>query len=658
MNRTLTSGVGLALAMISILSCSGDSVTGTGGLSSDDLSADATLIASVTVSLGSSSIAVGETTTATSTLRDWRGRILQNRIVTWSSSNNSVATVSTTGLVTGTGAGTAMITAARAGKSGSATITVTSSGGPSPLPVASVSVALAAGTLNPGQTTQATATTLDAANNALTGRAVTWTSSNTGVATVSSAGLVTAVAAGTSQITATSEGVSGSSAISVTTTSSSTANPGTVQDLKVAANDSATVTLSFTQTNDGAGQPAKYDIRYAVGSISWGSATSVASGSCATPVAGTAVGTQLSCKVVGLKPSTNYNFQLIAFRGTLNQDAVFGALSNIVAVTTTASSAPPPPPPPAAVASVSISPASVSIQIGAASQLTATTRDANNNVLTGRIVTWASANTTLATVSSSGLVTAKLAGTVQVTATSEGKSATATVIVAAAPPPPPPGSSNEPAGMTLIKQRAFNSLQEDPSWDTDTQMQIIQDAAAPKSPSNAMRFTFPAGFSAAGNSNGHSGVTFGGTNRVMYISYWAKYSSNWQGHSTGINKHVYAWNGNDPLFVMEAEGVGLGPLVPRPALQRLVKGDGMYEPNLVPGAIIKRGVWFHIEVVLTGNTSGSANGSMEWWLDGVKVGSVTGLQWSSGTTNWHIFEIYPVWGGVGGASVGSTMTFD
>src|SRR6266576_5081272 len=126
MNRTLTSGVGLALAMISILSCSGDSVTGTGGLNSDDLSADATLIASVTVTLGSSSIAVGETTTATSTLRDWRGRILQNRTVTWSSSNNSVATVSSSGLVTGTGAGTAVITAARAGKSGSATITVTS----------------------------------------------------------------------------------------------------------------------------------------------------------------------------------------------------------------------------------------------------------------------------------------------------------------------------------------------------------------------------------------------------------------------------------------------------------------------------------------------------------------------------------------------------
>src|SRR3979409_214786 len=43
------------------------------------------------------------------------------------------------------------------------------------------------------------------------------------------------------------------------------------------------------------------------------------------------------------------------------------------------------------------------------------------------------------------------------------------------PPPPPPGTSNEPAGMTLIDQRPFNSLAEHaapyfPAWDTDPQL--------------------------------------------------------------------------------------------------------------------------------------------------------------------------------------------
>jgi len=77
-------------------------------------------------------------------------------------------------------------------------------------------VNLTASSLLTGATTQATAVARDANNNVLTGRTVSWTSSNTGVATVTSSGLVTARAAGTTQITATVEGRSGSRALSVT----------------------------------------------------------------------------------------------------------------------------------------------------------------------------------------------------------------------------------------------------------------------------------------------------------------------------------------------------------------------------------------------------------------------------------------------------------
>jgi hypothetical protein len=67
-----------------------------------------------------------------------------------------------------------------------------------------------------GSTVQLTATLLDAADNALSGRVITWSSSNGSVATVSTAGLVQAQAAGSATITATSEGQSGSAAITVT----------------------------------------------------------------------------------------------------------------------------------------------------------------------------------------------------------------------------------------------------------------------------------------------------------------------------------------------------------------------------------------------------------------------------------------------------------
>src|SRR2546421_8122346 len=52
----------------------------------------------------------------------------------------------------------------------------------------------------------------------------------------------------------------------------------------------------------------------------------------------------------------------------------------------------------------------ISVVLGAATQLTATPKDAVGNVLTGRAVTWASSNAAIATVSATGLVTGVAAG--------------------------------------------------------------------------------------------------------------------------------------------------------------------------------------------------------------------------------------------------------
>src|SRR5437867_10105890 len=84
-----------------------------------------------------------------------------------------------------------------------------------PAPVASVAVTPAAATVVVGATVQLTATAKDAADNVLTDRTVTWTSSNAAVATVSGAGLVTGAAEGRATITATSEGQSGEAAVTV-----------------------------------------------------------------------------------------------------------------------------------------------------------------------------------------------------------------------------------------------------------------------------------------------------------------------------------------------------------------------------------------------------------------------------------------------------------
>src|SRR5207245_1477936 len=65
-------------------------------------------------------------------------------------------------------------------------------------------------------------------------------------------------------------------------------------------------------------------------------------------------------------------------------------------------------------------------------QLTATTKDSAGNTLTGRAVTWASSNTTVAGVSGTGLVTGLVTGSATLTATSEGKSGTSVITVSPA----------------------------------------------------------------------------------------------------------------------------------------------------------------------------------------------------------------------------------
>lgn len=83
------------------------------------------------------------------------------------------------------------------------------------------------------------------------------------------------------------------------------------------------------------------------------------------------------------------------------------------------------------VSTVTVTPADTTVRVGNSVQLTATLRAANNSVLTGRPITWASADTTVARVNSSGLVTGVAASSqfVAITATSEGRTGTARVIV-------------------------------------------------------------------------------------------------------------------------------------------------------------------------------------------------------------------------------------
>ena len=168
-------------------------------------------VAAVNVTPPAASVATGGTTQLTATPVDATGTPVSGQSVNWSSANAGIATVSNTGLVTGVApGGPVTITATIAGKSGSAAITVT------PPPVATVAVSPGGSSIALGATAQLAAIVKDAGGNTLVGRAVTWTTSNATIATVSSSGLVTAAAVGGPvTITATSEGVNGTATFTV-----------------------------------------------------------------------------------------------------------------------------------------------------------------------------------------------------------------------------------------------------------------------------------------------------------------------------------------------------------------------------------------------------------------------------------------------------------
>ena len=134
--------------------------------------------------------------------------------------------------------------------------------------------------------------------------------------------------------------------------------PGAVNDLSVASATDTSITLAFTEVSGGAGSPANYDVRYMLKPITWWLAPAVSRGTCSTTVSGTAIGARKTCTILGLNASTAYEMQLVSFRGTLNQNAVFGSLSNATSGTTAQP----------AVASITVSPTATSAVVGGSTQ--------------------------------------------------------------------------------------------------------------------------------------------------------------------------------------------------------------------------------------------------------------------------------------------------
>lgn len=344
-----------------------------------DITVAARDVASVVVNPPTLSIRVGVSTPLQVLTLDAEGGTLTGRAVTWSSSAPAIATVSASGVVTGVAAGAATITATSEGRVGQAAVTVTLP------PVQTVTVSRALDTIGVTGSVTKTAVLRDASNTVLTGRALSWSSSNVAVATVSSTGNVLGLAPGTVTISATSEGRIGNSTVVVLARLASAVilTPATTT-LIVGVTQQLSAQITDAQGNLLTGRPIAYaSDAPAVASVS-------ASG-----------------LVTALAPGTA--------RITATSEGKTG-VSTVQVI-------------PVPVASVQVTPATATLLTGGTQQLTATPRSAAGAALTGRAVTWATGAPGIATVSAAGLVTAIAPGTALILATIDGVTQSATITV-------------------------------------------------------------------------------------------------------------------------------------------------------------------------------------------------------------------------------------
>ena len=289
--------------------------------------------------------------------------------------------------------------------------------------------------------------------------------------------------------------------------------------------------------------------------------------------------------------------------------------------------------------SVTISPSSAQLFTGEVAQLTAVVLNANGDTL-NRTVTWTSSAPAVATVSSSGVVSALTPGPATVTAGVSGKQGTSAITVVQAPPP---GTwPDEPSSYTPIADEPWSVLSP-LHWTLEFGTALITiDTTAPESPPFVLQFTYPTGF-AGGVAPGTMGYPLSGQHQ-LFVGMWWKPSNPWQGHLTGSNKIQYAFTDAHGSITMVMYGPIGGPFELRVYPQFSTSAGIWLTPN-VATVPVQLGVWHRIEWQLIYSTdANTANGICRWWLDGTLVGDYENLVFpSEGLT---AYKIAPVWGGV------------
>ncbi|PYO65903.1 MAG: hypothetical protein DMD69_15945 [Gemmatimonadetes bacterium] len=425
-------------------------------------------VAQVVVTPASAALdALGLTQRFSATARDANGNVISGQPFAWTSDNTLVALVDPSGVVTAIGNGTATITAAASGVSGTATLAVAQI-------VRSVVVSPASAALaSVNLPQQYGAVALDGNGRPVAGQTFTWSSSDPAIATVDATGLATGLAPGSVTITATAAGVVGTATLSVAqvitsvvvtpasatldalglaqpftaiaqdangnvilgrsfTWSAAPAGVATIDPVTGIATALANGITTITATTGGVSGTATLSVAQIVKSVvvSPASATldafgltqqfsAVAQDANGNVVPGQTFAWSASpAGVVAIDPVTG--LATAVANGVATISATMAGVSGTAVLSVVQ-----------AVGSVVVSPATATLDaLGLTQQFTAVAKDANGNVVPGQAFTWTADNPLVARVDAGGIVTAVANGSATITATAAGVAGSAALTVA------------------------------------------------------------------------------------------------------------------------------------------------------------------------------------------------------------------------------------
>ncbi len=334
------------------------------------------ILTMITIAPTSQSINIGQAVQLSVTCKDQNNNVMTCPTMTWISSDTSKATVNSSGIVTGVAIGPTNITASVGNITSNASLTIVTTQIPT---LTTIEISPTSRLIDIGQTAPITPICKDQNNNIITCPTLVWTSSDTSKVTINSSGIVTGVATGSTNITASANGVTSNTSLITVTTSpvltiieitptSRSINVGQTTSLIPTCKDQNNNVMSPCQTLTwSSNDTSKATVN------SFGIVTGIATGAANITATANGVTSNISLIIVGIQTS----------------------------ILTT----------------IEITPISKTLLLGDTIQLIPVCKDQNNNAIYPcPTMTWSSSNVSKAIVNQGGLVTGIEIGTTNITA--------------------------------------------------------------------------------------------------------------------------------------------------------------------------------------------------------------------------------------------------